>query len=281
MAFLQPFALEGLSLHLNSIGDEQDRPAYLAYLRGQFQQRADALCGDCQRRAQENPLRVLDCKIPSCQEALEDLEPITSFLNPENRDHFDQVCQGLEDFGIRFSLNPKLVRGLDYYTKTTFELVGTHEGAQNAIMGGGRYDRLVQQLGGPDTPAFGWALGVDRLVSLLQQQQPLEERRVDLFVIADPPTGFLRHALLWQALRDKGWLVTYDSGFGSLKKQLKKANKARARYVAILGEQELKSQEITLKDLSNGQQWSLPVAQFLSHCLTQLNSATPTSGALQ
>jgi histidyl-tRNA synthetase len=165
--FLRELGLRQLSFSLNSVGTPESRPAFHAAFRAFFRERGDRFCGDCHRRIEENPLRVLDCKVPSCQAALEGHPVITDFLDEASRRHHDRVKELLTRLGIPFEENPRLVRGLDYYTRTAFELLSSDLGAQSALLGGGRYDGLVKQLGGPDVPAFGWALGLDRLAAVL------------------------------------------------------------------------------------------------------------------
>lgn len=195
MSFIQPYGLPNLELIVNSVGDSTDRPAYLAYLREALDDVRDQLCNDCQTRMVRNVLRVLDCKNENCQSLFGELRPISDFLSHENRQHFEAVCNGLSQLGIPYRLNPKLVRGLDYYTKTAFELVSGDLGAQSAVMGGGRYDNLVQTLGGPATPAFGWAMGLDRMASLLAARG-MEEKGPDLFLVFGE-RSWLDQALPW------------------------------------------------------------------------------------
>ena len=168
---LQELGIQEWKLYLNSVGSAQDRPRYVQALREALKEITPRLCVDCQRRAETNPLRVLDCKVPEDQPSIETLPKIADYLDESSRAHFAQVCAALDACGVAYIINPRLVRGLDYYTRTTFEFVHTGLGAQNALLGGGRYDGLSEAIGGPKAPGIGFAMGADRLVLTLQAQQ--------------------------------------------------------------------------------------------------------------
>ena len=169
--FLSDLALPDLTLEINSLGSSADRATYLPVLVSFLKSRQDKLCDNCRRRIETNPLRVLDCKVPECRAATEDAPQLTSYLSPEAKGHFDQVLSGLAALGIPSRLNPRLVRGLDYYCLTAFEITSSHLGAQNAVGAGGRYDGLVELLGGPATPAVGFAAGLERIAMMLPEQK--------------------------------------------------------------------------------------------------------------
>lgn len=256
MQFFAPFELPNLQLVLNSVGDETDRPAYLDYLRLELAKHRGDLCEECQKRIDRNVLRVLDCKNPHCQEVLTAVRPISEFLSRENGNHFAQVCRGLEQLGVEFVVNPRLVRGLDYYTKTAFELVSGDLGAQSAVMGGGRYDRLVEMLGGKPTPAFGWALGLDRMASLIAKKIDAPPGP-DLFLIFSE-RGWLDEAMPWiSSLRSSGLEVAYDLRVGSFKSQMKRANREQSRWAGIIGSDEYQNGNVSLKNMQTSEQVTL------------------------
>jgi len=264
VSYLEPFKLPNLKLVINSIGDENDRPAYLEYLKKELGNRSDRLCGKCRERIQRNVLRVLDCKNPDCQTCIADLQPISEFLNEENRNHFAEVQSGLNALGIDYEVNPLLVRGLDYYTKTAFELLSGDLGAQSAIMGGGRYDGLLKSIGGPDVPGFGWALGIDRLVSILEKYGNYQSPSPDLFFVFGTRDLFLKNLKLIADLRQAGLSVAYDIRFVSFKSQMKKADRSGAGRVVIIGEDEDKNGTLMVKDMGAGTQEHLSLDQATS-----------------
>src|SRR5580765_4246205 len=220
------------------------------------------MCDDCQRRAVTNPLRVFDCKVPADQPIIETLPRITQFLGEDSRKHFDAVQAILTKVGVRFSLNDRLVRGLDYYTRTAFEFTHGALGAQNAILGGGRYDGLSESLGGPAAPGIGFAIGEDRLVMTLQESAGVAPRPADVY-IAPLGAGLNVHAAkLARELRRQGVVVvTGDESF-KLKKSLETASKMGVRFALILGENEVNSGQYALKNLSIGEQASVSKAQI-------------------
>jgi len=262
--YLRACGLAELQLVLNSVGDAKCRPAYIETLRAALREHKDRLCADCRRRTETNPLRVLDCKVPEDQAVIEGLPRISDHLCAECRDHFAEVRRELELAEIPYQLSHRLVRGLDYYTRTTFEVTSAALGAQNSVLGGGRYDGLVKDLGGPDLPAIGFALGLERLVMLLPAAAP--EARCDAF-LAVLAAGALDRALLAQRdLREAGVRVLIDHEGRGLKSQMKKADKLGARYVAIMGEDELKDDVWTVRDMAASMQErvsDLKLAEYL------------------
>jgi histidyl-tRNA synthetase len=255
LAYLRACGLAAFELVINSVGDATCRPAYVETLRAALRVHAARLCSDCQRRIETNPLRVLDCKVPEDQAIIESLPRISDHLCPDCRDHFAEVRRELDLLGIPYVLSHRLVRGLDYYVRTTFEVLSRELGSQNSVLGGGRYDGLVSALGGPDLPGIGFALGMERLVMTTPALEA--EPRCAVFLAPLAP-GALDHALRVQrALRDAGIAVLMDHEGRGLKSQMKRADKLGARYVAILGEDELARGEWTVRDMKQSTQETL------------------------
>jgi histidyl-tRNA synthetase len=243
-----------VSLELNSLGCPECRPGYRAKLLAYIEERHDALCGDCKRRSTTNPLRVLDCKVPSCREQIQDAPSLLDHLCGPCKDHFDQVQEGLRQLGVAYRLNKFMVRGLDYYCRTTFEFITSDLGAQAAVAAGGRYDGLIETLGGPkNSPGIGFAMGMERLVLLLQQQEKssVEEEKVDLFVAGIGAQASRSGFGLVHELRARKFSVAMDYEGRSLKSQMKQANKAGARFVLIIGDDELASGKGILRNMMN------------------------------
>ena len=240
---------------INSVGDAACRPAYVETLRTALRANAARLCADCQRRIETNPLRVLDCKVPEDQPVIEALPKISDHLCADCRDHFAEVKRELDLLAIPYLVSHRLVRGLDYYVRTTFEVVSRDLGSQNSVLGGGRYDGLVRDLGGPDIPGIGFALGMERLVMTIP---PVEaEPRCAVF-LAPLAAGALDHALrLQRELRHAGVTVLMDHEGRGLKSQMKRADKLGARLVAIMGEDELARQLWTVRDMKESTQETL------------------------
>jgi histidyl-tRNA synthetase len=269
LAYLRRCGLGQFELVLNSVGDAKCRPAYVEVLRTALRAQAARLCADCQRRTETNPLRVLDCKVPADQPVIEGLPRISDHLCAECRDHFVEVRRGLEVLGIPGRLSHRLVRGLDYYVRTTFEVLSTGLGAQNSVLGGGRYDGLVAQLGGPELSGIGWALGLERLVMLLPERA--EEPRCDVFLAPLAAAGLDRALTAQRALRGAGGRVLMDQEGRGLKSQMKKADRLGARYVAILGEDELAAGTWTVRDMRGSTQESVPDARLVDYFKEKLD----------
>ena len=251
------------NLQLNSVGSSQERVKFNEALRAALEPVKDNMCVDCQRRALTNPLRVLDCKVPEDQPIIETLPRITDFLGQESRTHFDAVQSILTKLGVRFTLNPRLVRGLDYYTRTAFEFTHGALGAQNAILGGGRYDGLSEALGGPPAPGIGFAIGEDRLVMTLQEKTPAESvmRKPDVYVA--PMAGMNGEAArLAHELRQQDLVIELGDDSFRLKKSFEAATRAGAKYILIIGENEIKANAFALKNLASGEQVSVPRAEL-------------------
>ncbi len=266
---LRRLEVGGLRVLVNSIGDEVCRPAYRAELQAFLRGRLDRLCENCRRRVETNPMRVLDCKQPSCIAATGDAPRIVERLCAACAAHFAGVRQLLGELGIDVVLEPRLVRGFDYYTRTAFEVqMTTHEGAQNAVAGGGRYDRLVEELGGPPTPALGFAVGLERLLALVPEER-FAPPRPDLFVAAVGSGARDRAVALVQRLREHGLATEFALGARggaplSLKAQLRRADRSGAPLAAILDDRDLERGVALLRDLEASEQQELPAAQLES-----------------
>ncbi|MGE5111093.1 MAG: histidine--tRNA ligase [Acidobacteriaceae bacterium] len=253
-ALLDSVGLKGWTLLLNSVGCANDRAAYNKALREALASVKDRMCVDCQRRAETNPLRVLDCKVPEDQPIIEALPKISQYLDEPCRQHFAEVKAILETMDIPYRVNERMVRGLDYYTRTTFEFTHGDLGAQSAVLGGGRYDGLSESLGGPKAPGVGFAMGEDRLVLALQAQQAEAAVPVNAY-IAPLGAGMNRHALkLARELRAAGLVVDIGDESFRLKKAFDAAEKMGARYVVIVGENEVGSDRFAVKDIRKGEQ---------------------------
>ena len=254
-------------LQVNSLGCPACRPAYREALMAFIAECQDALCEDCRRRQGTNPLRVLDCKVPNCAEATSGAPAMVDHLCGECADHFSRVQGYLNATDVPYSINPRMVRGLDYYTRTTFELVTGLLGSQSAVAAGGRYDGLVAQLGGPAVPGIGFALGVERVALLLGDRCPV--RTPDLFVALAGEAARLTGFRLVAELQDHGLWVETDCEGKSLKSQLRRADKLGARYSMVLGDNELSSGCITLKRMVDGssQDVSLEADSLAARCV--------------
>lgn len=256
MDYLGAIGLTGLSLELNSLGCGDCRPAYRETLRA-FLRAIDknTFCENCQRRIETNPLRVLDCKVPACKEATKDAPAILEHLCSPCKEHFAVVVAVLDERKVPYFLNNRLVRGLDYYSRTTFEVVSSSIGAQGSVAGGGRYDGLVKQLGGPDVPGIGFAMGMERLALMLEEAKPREfVERPDFFVAVLDSVGRAAGLGVAQTLRGAGFSGQVAFEAKSLKSQMRQASKMNARYCLILGTDELRDGKIVIKNMDSGEQ---------------------------
>jgi histidyl-tRNA synthetase len=261
---LDRLGITGWTLELNSVGSPSDRVAFNEALRKALEPVVDKMCSDCQRRAVTNPLRVFDCKVPADQPIIDTLPRISQFLDEACRTHFEAVKEILTKVGVPFTLNDRLVRGLDYYTRTAFEFTHGALGAQNAILGGGRYDGLSEALGGPAAPGIGFAIGEDRLVMSLQESASAESvlKKPDVY-IAPLGTGMNPEAArLARELRRHDVVVDLGDETFRLKKSFEAATKAGAKYILIVGENEVKADAFALKNLASGEQVSVPRADL-------------------
>ena len=259
---LDRLGIRNWTLELNSVGCANDRKAYDEALRKALDPVRARMCADCQRRAVTNPLRVFDCKVPEDQPIIETLPRISQYLDEPCRAHFNAVQEILKSVGVPFVLNDRLVRGLDYYTRTAFEFTHGALGAQNAILGGGRYDGLSEALGGPQAPGIGFAIGEDRVVLALQEAAAQMAKLADVY-IAPLGEGMNREAArLARELRQAGIVVDVGEESFRLKKSLETAAKLGARFALIVGENEAQSGVFALKHLASGQQESVPRSEL-------------------
>ena len=252
--FFSAFGLTEPSLQINSLGDSACRPGYRETLLAFLRQHKDSLCANCQRRMERNPLRVLDCKEPGCIEATRDAPSILDSLCAACREHFETVQRLLRQTGVGFTLNPRMVRGLDYYCRTTFEWTTTRLGSQSAVAAGGRYDGLVQELGGPAIPGVGFAMGVERLAMLLRLQEIASVNGPELFVVWVGARARDWAFPVVHRLRQKGVSVEIEGEVRSLKSQMRRADKLKAGAVLIVGEDELANGKAVLRDMATKQQ---------------------------
>jgi histidyl-tRNA synthetase len=264
--FYKSLGLTGISLQLNSIGDRQCRPAYLNILKEYYAGQADKLCNDCKTRLVKNPLRLLDCKQPSCQ-AIADAAPASAdHLCEPCAAHFNNVQKYLKSLDIPFHVNHRLVRGLDYYTRTVFEFQPEEEGGQSSIGAGGRYDNLIEELGGKPTPAIGFGMGIERIILNLKRKTIKVPPPPSIRVLVASMTDTAKDVAVKLAadLRRAGISAVTAAGGRSLKAQLRQANALGVRFTVILGEDEVKSGTAALRDMAGAQQETLPISELVT-----------------
>jgi len=272
MRFLGGLALKNLNLQINSLGDPACRGPYRDEIQKFLRGKSEKLCEDCQRRLETNPLRVFDCKKEECQAQLAGAPVVLDFLCPDCRRHFDRVKGLLDELRLPYAVNPRMVRGLDYYTRTAFEVVAGDLGAQNAVCGGGRYDGLAEEIGGPSVPAIGFAIGVERLVMLLPEEKNYL-RYPDVFVAALGKEAQQKGFALAQELRDAGVWVELDYEGKSLKSQMRKAGRFKTPWVVILGEEELKKDRAVLRDMATKAQEEVALEEVIKRIKTASREA--------
>jgi histidyl-tRNA synthetase len=261
-------------LLINSIGCKNCRPPYIELLRLELQKIQADLCEDCRRRAVSNSLRVFDCKVASCQPFIGRLPAIADRLCSECSEHFAKVKSYLDDANNQYEIHPKLVRGLDYYMRTAFEIVSGELGSQNALAGGGRYDGLSEILGGPPAPAIGFAMGLDRLVMVLSEELSAKwQWKPELFLAYMGEHAFIRALAIAQELRDRGHSCYIDFESGSLKSQFRLANKLKAEHVLIIGDDELARGSYSIKRLNDSAQWEISQAELPGYLQSRKISA--------
>jgi histidyl-tRNA synthetase len=263
--FFETIGLRGLEVHINSVGCPICRPVIKERLKSFLGDNLNNLCEDCRKRFETNPLRILDCKNPECNEFFVMLPDISDVLCAECKEHYHDVQNYLNIMRIKYMVNPRLVRGLDYYTKTVFEVISSHLGAQNAVCGGGRYDNLIQELGGPSIPAVGFAFGLERAVLIMQNQKVTVPGRTPyLLLLPLGENAGNRAAIFANKLRRKNIPLEIDISGRGLSAKLKTANKLGVRYVYILGEDELVDKCGQLKDMRDGRQKKIRFDKFLA-----------------
>jgi len=266
-AIYQKLGLTNLSLMINSVGCRECRPEYLEALKDYFHDKKKLLCPDCRERYDKNPLRILDCKNKQCQIEIKNSPSIFDYLCKDCDRHFQQLRKYLDSLQIAYQVNPLLVRGLDYYTKTAFEIISGELGAQNAVGGGGRYDYLVEELGGKHTPAVGFAAGMERMISTMEKQEikiPFWEG-IKVFVATVAQEDISAALKIINHIRENGVSAEMDFLDKSLKAQMRLANKLDVSHTVIVGQEELKEQKVILKNMADGQQEKVAISQILRY----------------
>jgi histidyl-tRNA synthetase len=256
---LDRLGLKNIELYINSIGCPECRSKYHKALKEFFEAKKSELCDTCLSRLEKNPMRILDCKSPICSEIAKDAPVILDYLCDECSEHFNKLQTYLKNLEIEYKVNPKIVRGLDYYTKTVFEFVTTDIGAQGTVCGGGRYDGLIEQLGGQKVPALGFAMGLERLLITMEKQgcDFLTPRNCDLYIAPMDEPAVEKAMLIAKKLREFGYWVEYDVVGRGLKAQMKYANKINASFTIVLGENELTSGKVKVKNMAKGEELEL------------------------
>ena len=258
--------VKDLHLELNSIGCPTCRAEYHKALKEYFASRVDELCDTCRDRLDRNPMRILDCKSPVCSEIAKDAPVVLDYLCDECKEHFEKTKSYLDAMNIEYIVNPQIVRGLDYYTKTVFEFVADSIGAQGTVCGGGRYDGLIEELGGQRTPSLGFAMGLERLQLVMEAQgcEFPEPSRPDLFIVAMGDKATLKAVEIAKDMRDEGYSVVYDLNGRSLRAQMKYADKINAKYNIVIGDNEVDTKSAVLKDMATGEQSNISLETFVS-----------------
>ncbi len=259
---LSGIGLKGVAFQINSIGCDQCRPEYRDALLGFFSEKKEHLCADCRRRYDKNPLRILDCKASTCQEQRQGAPKITDHLCEACKTHFEKLQALLTLLHVSYSLNPDMVRGLDYYTRTIFEVTSQSLGAQNAVAAGGRYDKLVKEFGGPETPAIGFALGMERVVELLKKTELQSPPSPSVYFAVLGDAAGCACLVLAEQLRSQGFWVEVGDAASSLKSQMRRADKMAVHYVFIMGDDELHSGMLKWKNLAEAGQGELRISDM-------------------
>lgn len=258
--------VKDLHLELNSIGCPTCRAEYHKALKEYFASRVDELCDTCRDRLDRNPMRILDCKSPVCSEIAKDAPVVLDYLCDECKEHFEKTKSYLDAMNIEYIVNPQIVRGLDYYTKTVFEFVADSIGTQGTVCGGGRYDGLIEELGGQHTPSLGFGMGLERLQLVMEAQgcEFPEPSRPDLFIVAMDDKATLKAVEIAKDMRDEGYSVVYDLNGRSLRAQMKYADKISAKYNVVIGDNEVDTKSAVLKDMATGEQSNISLETFVS-----------------
>lgn len=266
---LSNLGIENLSLELNSIGCPECRAKYHAALKEYFASRKNELCETCKDRLERNPMRILDCKSPVCKEIADKAPVMLDFLCDGCREHFEGVKKHLESAKLKFTVNPKIVRGLDYYTKTVFEFVSGDIGAQSTVCGGGRYDGLVGQMGGPEMPSLGFAMGIERLLMVMEAQNAEfpEAKIPDVYIATMGESAKLKATKLCMDIRNEGFTAVTDIAGRSVKAQMKYADKIGAKFSTVIGDDELANDRCILKNMTTGEQQEVTLSDGIVSAL--------------
>ena len=264
-AVLENIGIKEISLEINSIGCPTCRKEYHKALKEYFSANSNDLCDTCKDRLDRNPMRILDCKSPVCKEIAKKAPVVIDYLCDDCKEHFESVKNHLNAMNIDFKVNPKIVRGLDYYTRTVFEFVSGDIGAQSTVCGGGRYDGLIAQMGGPQTPSLGFAMGIERLMMVLSAQKAElpEPPTCDLFIATLGEKASLKASALCRELRDEGYKVQTDICGRGLKAQMKYANKIGTKFTVVLGDNEVDSGEALLKKMSDSSERKINLSEIV------------------
>ena len=260
--FLQAVGLKDLVVDLNSVGSAEDRVSYRQALVEYFTPFIEEIDPDSRDRLTRNPLRILDSKDKRTQEISQDAPSILNYLSSESQQHFEKVQNLLNDLNIAFRINPRLVRGLDYYTRTAFEIQSNQLGAQSAVCGGGRYDRLISELGGADVPAVGWAIGLERLVILMQQVAEQKRSQIDFYIVSRGEKAETKSLSIAQLFRKAGFSVELDLSGAKFDKQFKRASNANAKAAVVIGDSEIEAGQVQIKWLESGNQEAVAIADL-------------------
>lgn len=259
-----------VSMEINSIGCPDCRPAYSVKLTAYLEAHKESLCEDCKRRLTKNPMRILDCKVESCKAVTKDAPVMLDYLCNPCSGHFEAVKKYLTAFGVEYNINKMMVRGLDYYVRTAFEMVTTQLGSQNAVGAGGRYDGLVKLLGGPEVAGIGFALGIDRLAALAMQKGGLEEKGADVFIVAFKDISDIKALELVKEFNEKGIIAEIDYSFRAMKKQMKAADSSGASFTLILGDEEMEKGAVSVKNMKTGEQVSISINEAVTYIQNKL-----------
>ncbi len=273
---LDSIGIEKISLEINSIGCPECRKNYSEALKKYFSDNIDTLCETCKDRLDRNPMRILDCKSPVCSELAKNAPVVIDYLCDDCREHFEGVKNHLDAAGVKYTVNPQIVRGLDYYTRTVFEFVSGDIGAQSTVCGGGRYDGLVAQMGGPKTAALGFAMGIERLMLVLaaQSTELPKTQGCDLYIATMGEKATLKASEICFALRNDGFKVQTDIVGRGLKAQMKFADKIGAAFTLVLGDSELETNEIKLKNMQSGEEITASLSNISDELFAALNRAS-------
>ncbi len=268
---LDRVGLQNIELNINSIGCPECREKYRQALRNYFEPHKDELCRTCQDRLDKNPMRILDCKSAEDQAIAKDAPVILDYLCDDCKAHFEKLKEYLGDMNIAFNVNPRIVRGLDYYTRTVFEFITTEIGAQGTVCGGGRYDGLIEELGGAKTPALGFGMGLERLLLVMQKQECdfMQDKTCDLYIATMGESAARKALSMVNALREEGFFVEYDLVERGLKPQMKYADKIGAKFVIVLGDNEIDSGFGKLKNMQTGEQTDISLGEQLVEQFSQ------------
>lgn len=272
LEFFNKLDVKNLSLNINSIGCPKCRKEYNKALKEYLESNIDNLCGTCRDRYDRNPLRILDCKVDSCGEIVKGAPIIIDYLCSDCKEHFQNLKQCLDELGYEYNVNPMIVRGLDYYTKTVFEIISNDIGTQGTVCGGGRYDELIKECGGPNLPAVGFGMGLERLLLVLESQGielPIEDV-VDVFIASIGDNAKLKASKIINDLRKSNISADRDYMDRSLKGQMKYANKLNAKYTVILGDNEIESGKINLKNMKNSEQVEINLSNLYQRLKEEL-----------